>query len=155
LLSAEGGCQPGVWDYNGHSLSGDGVTDTPAHYAATENYYGANSCWTDYVLDTCQDVPGIDPGVDPIDNYMNYLTADCWKKRGRFTLGQVERMLASFEQFRDPSSTYLGTTLTYTLPYSAAGTTSNSVTNNVGSAPAIAGSNWNKMTGLTLVIPNP
>lgn len=49
-------------------MNGDGVSDTPAHYGPTEDYVGSESCWTDYVLDTCEDVQGIDPGPDPTDN---------------------------------------------------------------------------------------
>jgi hypothetical protein len=55
-------------NYDGYSIAGDGVSDTPAHYGPTEDYVGAESCWTDYVLDTCVDVDGIDPGPDPVDN---------------------------------------------------------------------------------------
>jgi hypothetical protein len=62
----QGGCDVGKWNYQNYSLSGDGVTDTPAHFQATERYNGSESCWQNVALDTCVDVPGIDPGLDPV-----------------------------------------------------------------------------------------
>ena len=41
-------------------------------------------------LDTCNDsIPGIDKGLDPVDNFMNYISGDCMEQHGRFTPGQV------------------------------------------------------------------
>ena len=65
----------------------DGVADTPNHSNATWGYPGENRCWLDNkylvtagdssnvfpisTLDTCSDdIAGIDPGLDPVDNYV-------------------------------------------------------------------------------------
>jgi hypothetical protein len=42
---------------------------------------------------------------------MNYLTPTCWSERGRFTEGQVERMLAEYEMYRKPMSSSLSVAL--------------------------------------------
>ncbi|GKY90956.1 hypothetical protein MPSEU_000068400 [Mayamaea pseudoterrestris] len=115
----EGGCQPGTWTNFGYTMSGDGVTDTPAHFGPTEDYIGSDSCWTAYVLDTCMDADGVDSGVDPVDNMMNFLTPTCWSQRGRFTDGQIERMLAAYEQYRSASAYPLSNAMNVT-EYNAA-----------------------------------
>src|SRR3569623_1956339 len=81
-----------------------GDVDTPAHSGPTADISdGADSCWQDLQpsLNTCpDDVPLVDAGPDPIDNYMNYLSGLCYELYGRFTAGQSERMLAQYETFR-------------------------------------------------------
>ncbi|GKZ00468.1 hypothetical protein MPSEU_000999300 [Mayamaea pseudoterrestris] len=80
---------------------GDGVQDTPAQAAATWEYAGFATCWQASQLDTCNDtLIDIDPGLDPVSNYMNYVDPVCWANYGEFTRGQNRRMLAMFEQFR-------------------------------------------------------
>ena len=84
-------------------------------------------------LNTCpDDQSNVDPGNDPVDNYMvrtdliaecateacltsvsssllhavlrqNYMLGICREKYGEFTPGQVERMVAAYETFRDPT----------------------------------------------------
>ena len=100
----QGGCEASPWYYKGYSISGDGVEDTPAQSEPppkTED--GEATCWRDYDLNTCpDDVPGVDPGPDLISNHMNYGPYWC---RGRdssgFTDGQVERMVAEWEAYRE------------------------------------------------------
>jgi hypothetical protein len=88
------------------NLLNDGVTDTPSHAAPSEEYPGIEVCWKNQnnqtMLDTCDDskLPGIDPGLDPVDNYMNYNGGACREKYGEFTPGQVERMLAQYAAYR-------------------------------------------------------
>ncbi|MDQ3264200.1 MAG: zinc metalloprotease [Myxococcota bacterium] len=79
--------QPGLPD-------NDSVSDTPEH----EVNYGKPP-------ETTDTVPG-KPGNDPVHNYMNY-TDDDWMYE--FTPGQVDRMQAQWELFREtsPSSTEL------------------------------------------------
>ena len=102
----EGGCSTDVVNHWGnranYQFSGDGVADTPAHDGATFGQnVGRNTCWQDTELDTCDDgINGCDPGMDPIDNYMNVIPGPCYDKFGRFTSGQMERMLAQYETFR-------------------------------------------------------
>ena len=54
-----------------NNLVNDGVSDTPSHLRPTDEYPGYETCWRDAALDTCDDsIPGIDVGMDPIDNCM-------------------------------------------------------------------------------------
>ena len=93
---------------------GDSVADTPAHEKATSRTPGVASCWRDVdpPLNTCPDnETSIDPGLDPIDNYMNYLYfksgdwGHCYEEYARFTPGQIERMTALYETQRLQSQT--------------------------------------------------
>ncbi|GKZ00467.1 hypothetical protein MPSEU_000999200 [Mayamaea pseudoterrestris] len=82
---------------------GDGVQDTPAHATQTSDIVsGMDTCWQNVTIDTCDDVknPLIDPGNDPVTNYMNFVPPKCWEEHGEFTPGQNLRMLAIYEQFR-------------------------------------------------------
>jgi hypothetical protein len=45
-------------------------------------------------------LPGVDPGVDPIQNHMNLLPGACTQSKGEFTPLQVGRMLDLYEAFR-------------------------------------------------------
>jgi hypothetical protein len=74
-----GGCLPAP-------DGGDDIADTPAHAGSTlfttDASQGIWDCFrpvsTYGVLDTCaDDLVGVDPGPDPIDNYMNYVPASC------------------------------------------------------------------------------
>lgn len=85
------------------NLVNDGVADTPSHALPTDEYPGQATCWQNASLNTCDDnIPGIDVGPDPVDNYMNYIGASCRQKHGRFTPGQVERMVAEYYTYRHP-----------------------------------------------------
>ena len=68
------GCTPRVYNgLDGKIVSGDGVSDTPAHDIPTQEVYpGADVCWIfDPPLDTCKDLStGADYGPDPVKNYM-------------------------------------------------------------------------------------
>ncbi|GKY98135.1 hypothetical protein MPSEU_000771300 [Mayamaea pseudoterrestris] len=98
LHTFEGGC----------NAVGDGVRDTPAHSGPTYGQpIGMESCWQNLnpKLNTCPDTPeneaaGMDLGDDPVDNYMNYLPQNCYTDYGRFTPGQVERMVSQYQAFR-------------------------------------------------------
>jgi len=81
-------------------FAGDGVADTPAHAVPTWNVTQHSYCWRRDELDTCKDKKGVDPGLDPIDNFMNYLPGNCFEQFGRFTEGQSRRMVAEYLTFR-------------------------------------------------------
>jgi len=85
-------------------FDGDGVNDTAAHAGPTySERRGLETCWHGMTppLQTClDDIDGVDAGYDPVDNYMNYLPGFCFEKFGRFTPGQVERMVAEYETYR-------------------------------------------------------
>jgi hypothetical protein len=51
-------------------------------------------------FDSCRGAVGVDPGYDPVDNYMNVIPGACYEKYGRFTAGQAERMLVQYKTFR-------------------------------------------------------
>lgn len=72
-------------DSCGTSNDGDGVADTPQHLESAED----DSC--DAVIDTCLS----QPGVDPVNNFMN--SAVC---RNQFTPGQLARMYSQFNAYR-------------------------------------------------------
>merc|ERR1711953_1528009 len=72
---------------NGCNGSGDGIADTPPH---TVNYNCVQS-------DTCSG-----GGLDPIENYMNYTPDSCMYE---FSRGQIDRMIAQWEQYREGDST--------------------------------------------------
>lgn len=114
--------------------TGDGVEDTPAHFDATWSYPGEATCWRnprtmETELDTCREDQGEDQGLDPVDNYMNYISGEflcafwtliqsprrrfeltspalldfagrCFDLYGHFTNGQIERMIAQYETYR-------------------------------------------------------
>lgn len=46
---------------------------------------------------------GLDTGLDPVDNYMNYLPGECFRDYGRFTPDQRRRMKAQWLRWRDPT----------------------------------------------------
>ena len=78
------------WNDDFAYFNGDGVADTPSHRK------GGKSCL--FKQNTCpDDVPGIDPGPDPLDNVMSYAHDNCAVS---FTQGQKERMVAMFEYYR-------------------------------------------------------
>ena len=78
------------WNDDFSYFNGDGVRDTPAHKKGSKNcIFSQNTC--------PDDVPGIDPGKDPLDNVMSYANDNC---AINFTPGQAERMLALFEYYR-------------------------------------------------------
>ncbi|GKY99141.1 hypothetical protein MPSEU_000869600 [Mayamaea pseudoterrestris] len=80
------------------NLVNDGVYDTPSHAGPTDDN---ETCWLDAALDTCDDsIPGIDVGLDPVNNFMNYGTPDCRSLHGSFTPGQIERMVAQYYTYR-------------------------------------------------------
>ena len=74
---------------NGCKSPGDFVDDTPFEREP------AFAC--PIGRDTCKG-PGYD-GVDPVRNYMDYSDDSCMD---HFTAGQIERMLASYDLYRDP-----------------------------------------------------
>jgi hypothetical protein len=65
---------------------GDMVDDTPAMATPTNNV-----CPLD--KDTCPTLPGL----DPVQNYMDY--SSC---RSEFTAGQIDRMLFQYQEYRQP-----------------------------------------------------
>jgi predicted Zn-dependent protease len=75
--------------------NGDGVSDTAAHTKGSKNCIRR---WN-----TCpDDVEGVDPGNDPLDNLMSYAPERC---QHNFTPGQQERMVAMYEHYRyDPDA---------------------------------------------------
>jgi len=77
LHTFEGGCAGGVDDL---------VEDTPRQDAPTSGCPEG--------VDTCPD----DPGEDPIHNYMDYSTDECYDQ---FSKGQRERMLDQWFAYRD------------------------------------------------------
>jgi len=81
---------------------GDGVRDTPAQENPSWDWPGGYDCWKslDPPLNTCRDIPGIDPGVDPVNNFMNYIPGHCMESYGQFTPDQNYRMIAEYEAFR-------------------------------------------------------
>jgi len=82
-------------------FNGDGVADTPAHSGPTKYEDERKVCWRGQGLNTCPDNQlGVDPGMDPINNYMNYGHARCRLYYGTFTTGQIERMVAEYEAYR-------------------------------------------------------
>lgn len=87
---------------DGNVVSGDDVADTPAHFGGTQDLPGEEVCWLfNPPLDTCSDsIPGIDKGVDPVNNFMNYNSGRCKELYGEFTPGQIERMIIQFETYR-------------------------------------------------------
>lgn len=70
----------------GCSAQGDLIADTPAE--------SQPSFACSYGRDTCPD----DPGVDPVHNFMDYSFDTCMNK---FTPGQVQRIDAAFEKWRN------------------------------------------------------
>ena len=81
------------------------ASDTPAHAVPTlgRKTPSRTPCWQGDQIDTCpKNRTGSDPGLDPVDNYMNYLTPSCYYWYGRFTPGQVDRMVAQYHAFRKP-----------------------------------------------------
>ncbi|GKY95912.1 hypothetical protein MPSEU_000551800 [Mayamaea pseudoterrestris] len=103
LHTFEGGCNVTGAEFYQYTISGDSVADTPSHAGPTQNLAGYSKCWmTTPPLDTCSDsIPGIDVGLDPVKNHMNYISSTCTAKYGEFTPGQVARMVAHWEGFRD------------------------------------------------------
>lgn len=88
---------PAIYDY----LNSDGIADTPAHSGPTSDQPGEGVCWdTIPPLNTCIDIPGVDPGPDPVLNYMNLASARCQIANGEFTPMQIERMVAQYELYR-------------------------------------------------------
>jgi Pregnancy-associated plasma protein-A len=87
------GYDPKTAPQGGCVAPGDGIKDTPAQTGTP--FSCAN------VLDTCADLPGVDPGVDPLDNYMNYVPDACMNK---FTAGQRKVMRASWFTYRAPGA---------------------------------------------------
>ena len=79
LLHTFEGDSCGTWN------DGDGVADTPQHLESAED----DSC--DAVIDTCPS----QPGIDPVNNFMN--SAVC---RNQFTPGQLARMYSQFNAYR-------------------------------------------------------
>jgi len=73
LHTFSGSCTAGKRVVNGLRVNdGDGVDDTPAHLSDTlRNVVEERKCYIGQKIDTCRDTPGIDPGLDPISNYMN------------------------------------------------------------------------------------
>ncbi|KAK2590002.1 hypothetical protein QQS21_012320 [Conoideocrella luteorostrata] len=69
------------------SYDADKVNDTPIHRINTA-CQAKNSCKNQ-------------PGMDPIENYMNYGGDEC---RSQFTPGQIERMHQQWQDFRLPST---------------------------------------------------
>jgi len=110
LHTFSGGCEPGARVVNGLQISdGDGVDDTPAHSKATFVEEQWNTCWVGQGLDTCPDsIEGIDKGLDPVTNFMNYVPASCFRDFGTWTDGQIVRMVALYKKFRlkDPWTCY-------------------------------------------------
>lgn len=96
------GCSAKAHTVSGMRFSdGDGVDDTPAHAGPTWDEAGRDQCWrTTPPLDTCPDRSSIDAGVDPVTNYMNYVSGECWRRGGSFTTGQVSRLNAIFARYR-------------------------------------------------------
>jgi hypothetical protein len=43
---------------------------------------------------------GVDPGLDPLFNHMNYVPTPCQAKKGRFTGGQMVTMVSKFGTLR-------------------------------------------------------
>jgi len=94
--------------------NGDGVQDTPAHAGFTTMIPETKYCWIGQNVDTCPDsllssssavtadpsTGRFDPGLDPVDNIMNYIWGRCRRDYGRFTTGQIERMIAQYERYR-------------------------------------------------------
>jgi hypothetical protein len=71
---------------NGCSARGDFIVDTPSErYPASGCPIGADTCTKD-------------PGIDPVQNYMDYSDDPCYNQ---FTDGQVDRMVASWLTYRD------------------------------------------------------
>jgi predicted Zn-dependent protease len=85
----------GSWNSEFSYYNGDGVTDTPAHTK------GSRDC--SRRQNTCpNDVEGVDPGEDPLDNLMSYAADRC---QHNFSPGQKERMVAMYEFYRyDPDA---------------------------------------------------
>ena len=55
-------------------------------------------CWLDQDIDTCDDsIAGIDPGKDPVTNYMNFI-GTCSEEHGYFTHGQIRRMVSLYDK---------------------------------------------------------
>ncbi|GKY98136.1 hypothetical protein MPSEU_000771400 [Mayamaea pseudoterrestris] len=112
LHTFEGGCsvdKRANWGaYDAFNVMGDGVKDTPAHSGPTyAQSQGMETCWQNLEpkLNTCPDTlesiqAGMDAGDDPIGNFMNYIPPNCYRDYGRFTPGQVERMVSQYEAFR-------------------------------------------------------
>ncbi|RMI99733.1 hypothetical protein BHE90_010849 [Fusarium euwallaceae] len=74
---------------NGCDEPGDEVDDTPA-----EAYpVGGDAC-PEPGRDTCPD----QPGLDPVDNYMTYVSPDCGPQK--FTPGQAQRMHSLWKKLR-------------------------------------------------------
>lgn len=72
---------------NGCRTRGDYVTDTPAEALP------AFECAVDTGRDSCPD----QPGIDPVQNFMDYTEDACMNE---FTTGQIRRMSNSWEAFR-------------------------------------------------------
>jgi hypothetical protein len=72
---------------NGCSATGDQVTDTPPQRTPTRGCPEGK--------DTCT----VDPGLDPIHNFMDYSDDPCYTE---FTGGQTERMVEQYLHFRAP-----------------------------------------------------
>lgn len=83
-------------------MSGDGVSDTPAQLDGSTNRPGKRHCWRlDPPINSCADnVTGVDPGNDAVNNYLDYGTGYCRHLYGSFTPMQIQRMIAQWETFR-------------------------------------------------------
>lgn len=77
------------------------MSDTPAHSGMTASQPEQQHCYIGQQLNTCPDnIDGVDPGNDPVRNYMNVVDWQCRQEFGEFTFGQVRRMVAQFEMWR-------------------------------------------------------
>ena len=91
---------------------------------------------------------------------MNYLTPTCWSERGQFTAGQMERMLASYEQYRLSPTSYLGrngTDFNTTVSGVSEGALNVTGRENNDTLPAssVTGNRWSYAKGLDLNLEGP
>jgi len=72
----------------------DGIADTPVHLKPNKGDIDPDTCGIGENINSCEQ----QPGLDPVDNFMNQISPSCMQRFGKFTPLQIGKMEG---QFRD------------------------------------------------------